>query len=626
MARQIEVTIVGDASSLQRAFRSAADSGSKFGSALRRTAKVAGLALGAGALGGLYATMRAGIGDMVESARVTAQTEAVLRSTGKAAGVTAKDVEDLAQEIMGYSGLSDEAVQSGENLLLTFTRIRNEVGKGNDIFDQATRVMADMSVALGQSMRSSAIQLGKALNDPIRGITALRRVGVSFTDAQQAEIRALVTSGRMLEAQKMILRELQVEFGGSAKAAGETLPGKLAILREQFASVAGEAMTKMLPALTRFVSWVNEHWPQISATISAVVAAIAWAINNVLVPVIRGATAAVRAIVEVVQRHWPQISATAMRVFGAVREIVTLVVERIRALWARFGDEIVAIVRAAFAMIGGVLRGAFEVIRGIFNVFAGLLRGDWDRVWTGLRQIVGGVMQAVVAIIRGTVTIAFQAAQAVAEAIIGPIRAAANRLGGLVARGLTALANAFSGVAAKVWALAGSIGSAIIDGIWHGFAGKLDWLKGKIEGAIGFIKDLNPFSPVAHGGAEFIGRPLARGVAEGFAAASGDLSHAISERLRAAVEAGRRAVEAAGAFVAPGVAAVAAPALARSSPPGATWGATGTARGGVAGAGGGRPLIMIEAGMIVTDRQLEDVVARAMRRVIRRDGAAALGL
>ena len=39
---------------------------------------------------------------------------------------------------MNKSGIDDEAIQSGENLLLTFTDIRNEVGKGNDIFNQAT--------------------------------------------------------------------------------------------------------------------------------------------------------------------------------------------------------------------------------------------------------------------------------------------------------------------------------------------------------------------------------------------------------------------------------------------------------------------------------------------------------
>jgi phage-related minor tail protein len=125
-------------------------------------------------------------------------------------------VSDLATSISRKTGMDDEAIQSGENLLLTFTNIHNETGRGNQIFTRATRTIADMSAALGQDTKSSAIQLGKALNDPIKGVTALQRVGVSFTQSQRDQIKTLVESGNTLDAQKMILRELRKEFGGSA--------------------------------------------------------------------------------------------------------------------------------------------------------------------------------------------------------------------------------------------------------------------------------------------------------------------------------------------------------------------------------------------------------------------------
>jgi acid phosphatase family membrane protein YuiD len=86
---------------------------------------------------------------------VAAQTAAVLKSTGGEANVTAKHVSNLATAISRKTGIDDEAIQSGENLLLTFTKIRNEAGKGNDVFDQATRITNDMSVALGQDLKSS---------------------------------------------------------------------------------------------------------------------------------------------------------------------------------------------------------------------------------------------------------------------------------------------------------------------------------------------------------------------------------------------------------------------------------------------------------------------------------------
>jgi hypothetical protein len=153
-----------------------------------------------------------------EAQIVTKQTAAVLKSTGQIAGVSAGQVSELADSISRKTGIDDEAIQSGENLLLTFTKVRNEVGEGNDIFNQATETIVDMSAALGTDAKSSAIQLGKALNDPIKGVTALQRVGVSFTAQQKEQIKTMVQNNDTLGAQKLILKELQTEFGGSAEA------------------------------------------------------------------------------------------------------------------------------------------------------------------------------------------------------------------------------------------------------------------------------------------------------------------------------------------------------------------------------------------------------------------------
>lgn len=114
-----------------------------------------------------------------------------------------------------------------------------------------------MSVALGQDTKTSAMQLGKALNDPIKGVSALQRVGVSFTAAQREQIKALVASGNTMGAQKVIIGELNKEFGGSAKAAGETLPGQLSKARNAFEDMAGNLTSSLLPAMTGFAGIVG---------------------------------------------------------------------------------------------------------------------------------------------------------------------------------------------------------------------------------------------------------------------------------------------------------------------------------------------------------------------------------
>jgi len=209
------------------------------------------LALGFGAATAAAGALGVGLGisirEAMEAQEVQAQLANVLRSTGGVAGVTADMANELANSLMGVTRFGDEAILSGENMLLTFTNI------GKDVFPEATEVMLDMSQALGQDIKSSAIQLGKALQDPIQGVTALRRVGVNFTEDQQKMIESMVESGDLMGAQKFILQELQTEFGGSARAAGETFAGQLDILKNSLLNVAEGIGTALLPIAQDFL-------------------------------------------------------------------------------------------------------------------------------------------------------------------------------------------------------------------------------------------------------------------------------------------------------------------------------------------------------------------------------------
>jgi len=172
--------------------------------------------------------------------------------------VTAKQIDSLAGSLQQLSGYDDEAIQSAENLLLTFTNVRNVTGKNNDVFNQASKSVLDLSRRFDQDLSASAVQLGKALNDPVRGVTALRRVGVSFSAQQQKLISRLVRTGHVLEAQKVILREVRTETGGAAAAYGKTLPGQLDILQGSLANLGATLLTQVNPQLKTFFGWLNK--------------------------------------------------------------------------------------------------------------------------------------------------------------------------------------------------------------------------------------------------------------------------------------------------------------------------------------------------------------------------------
>ena len=238
------VPIVADTSGLVRGL-------SQGTSGLRKFGKMAALVGGAAALGGLVATLKIGVDEFMKAQKVMAQTGAVLKSTGGVAKVTSGHITSMSTSLMKLSGIDDEAIQSGQNLLLTFTKIRNETGAGNKIFDQATLAMTNLSVAMGKDLSSSAILVGKALNDPVKGVGALSKAGVQFTASQKDTIKALVESGNVMGAQKMILKELETQFGGSAKAAGQTLPGQLNILKETFRNTAADLVATFIPTISR---------------------------------------------------------------------------------------------------------------------------------------------------------------------------------------------------------------------------------------------------------------------------------------------------------------------------------------------------------------------------------------
>ena len=189
-----------------------------------------------------------GIEDAKNYAIIAAQTEAVIKSTGGAAGVSAEHVAEYAGSLSDAAGMSlfgDDQIQQSTNLLLTFSEIKGSV------LDAATAISVDMAQAMGGAPKDAAIQLGKALNDPVKGITALTRVGVVFTEEQKAQIQAMQEAGDMAGAQGVILAELNKEFGGSAAAAAAATGGW-----SEFNGRMGEAKealgTAILPLLNQF--------------------------------------------------------------------------------------------------------------------------------------------------------------------------------------------------------------------------------------------------------------------------------------------------------------------------------------------------------------------------------------
>jgi hypothetical protein len=136
--------------------------------------------------------------------------------------------------------------------------------------------MVDMGRALGEGASASAIRLGKALNDPITGLTALRKVGVGFTAEQEAQIKTLQNSGDIMGAQKVILAELQAQFGGSGAAYAKTFSGQLDLMGHELGTIGEEATMAVMPALQGMVEQLRLLIPEIGPKLKAAIESVDW--------------------------------------------------------------------------------------------------------------------------------------------------------------------------------------------------------------------------------------------------------------------------------------------------------------------------------------------------------------
>jgi hypothetical protein len=233
-------------------------------------------AIAGAAVAGGVALIGKSLRDAAESQKVFAQTQAVLKSTGTTANGTAKDIQALASSLQKSTAFNDEAILSGANLLLTFKNIQNQAGETNDIFDQTVRASLDVARAMGTDASGEAIRLGKALNDPVKGISALTRVGIQFTDQQKEQIKTLTASGDLLGAQKIILAELQSQFGGSAAAYAQTFSGQVESLNNELNDLSEEIGMMVMPAVRDMVAAFRELAPEIGAKLKAAIASVDW--------------------------------------------------------------------------------------------------------------------------------------------------------------------------------------------------------------------------------------------------------------------------------------------------------------------------------------------------------------
>ena len=377
------------------------------------------------------------IGEAKEWNTQLAQVDSVLASTGGKAGLTKDAILELNKSLSaggGFSAAADDAVLQGQNMLLTFTNI------GKDVFPDATKAMLDMATKMNGGVTPSAdqlsqtsVQLGKALQDPIKGVGALSRVGVAFTAQQKEQIATMVAAGDTMGAQKLILGELATEFGGSATAAMGTFEGQQQLLNESFNNVKQTIGEALMPILQQLMGWLSS--PEVQAGIQA----LATAVGDLLVGgfnLLKDTVSALQPIVQAVwgfiestvipiaqqvfsvlsqwwtemqpglQAAWNAISTAITDAWNTIQPLIEQGMAFIKNLWDAVWPGIQQTFSGVWTAIQGALQVGWSVISGIWNTVTSILKGDWEGawnaikgmfegVWTGIQTFLGGVWDTI---------------------------------------------------------------------------------------------------------------------------------------------------------------------------------------------------------------------------------------
>jgi len=366
--------------------------------------------MGAGLTAGVTTPLIAFAGSSVrafaDAEQGAAQTEAALTSMGNASGRSFEQLTAAAQDFQDTLAVdADEVLQKVTANLLTF----GNVAEGQ--FDRAQLAALNLSRRMGGDMQAAALMVGKALNDPIQGLTALRRVGIQFTEQQKEQIKAMTEAGNVAGAQGIMLGELERQFGGAAAAYAATAAGQaeatqlaLGDVQETFGQMVAEVGLPFLTMLRDLLKGFLDLDPGMQKVIVggvAIVAALGPVIGilggiltvistvgpamAVLAPIFAGLGGAAVAAAGVLG---PVLGAALAALLSPIGLVVAAVAGLI-AIWVFFGDDIQRIV----GQVWGWLQGKFaELVQWLGGLVENVTKW-WADVSAVFQRVAPGIMQ-----------------------------------------------------------------------------------------------------------------------------------------------------------------------------------------------------------------------------------------
>jgi hypothetical protein len=334
----------------------------KLGKSAKRLAKIgaaAFAAVGAGALVMGKKLLDAGERAATSNARI----EQITKSMGQFEGATDQVTDRLVtspEKTAKLVGVDQNLIKEGQALLLTFKSVSADADKVGGVFDRATKASIDLAAAGFGSVTSNAVQLGKALEDPIKGLAALGKSGVTFTAEQKELIKTLVETGRVAEAQEIILKAVETQVGGTAEATANA-SDRMKVAFSQLQESLGQ---RLLPVFEKFATFfIDTLIPRMETLYNQAAPFVLEAFRRLSKFIKETAIPAFQSLVEYVKAEiLPRLQET----FNILRDMAVQITEKL-------GPAIKNTLVGAFDSLKESMPGTIDVLNKVLKVLEGIV-------------------------------------------------------------------------------------------------------------------------------------------------------------------------------------------------------------------------------------------------------------
>lgn len=448
-----------------------------------------GMKMSLGVTAPLLLMGKIGVEELGSIEKANANTASSLARIGAKSLVSVGGVQKLAGALQRKSGIDDQVIQSGANMLLTLGSIDTKTKEGKKTFETATKSMVDFAEATGTDAAAAGKLYAKSMAAANQG-TILLPKGVKLSEEAMSKLQtSFDKAGSAGERQALVAEALGQKFAGAAKL---TSTEKWAVMQDQLAGIAAGIVEQLMPAVSVLTEKIGDWAAKFEALspttkkVIAIVAALAAVMGPVLIVVgtLVGAIGALMpvfaallgpvgliiiAIVALVAAcvllwrnsetvrdgvtaAWEGIKSGVTATLEALKATVTVWVDWAKSFWAKYGEAISAYAEQAWSAISRIISGYLTYVKGFIQTAMALIRGDWSGAWEGIKTMLSGAWEA----IKGIVSFALTNMKATLELAWKAYKAAVQLYWDAI--------------------------SAVISGVWEG-------IKSGVSGALGSIKE-----------------------------------------------------------------------------------------------------------------------------------------